>query len=453
VQKPIYIMPRRCPSGLVRLSTLAVALTLATRVLAEQTSGSESQPAADAAVHMPAAVLAIAANNSSTANDQDDLAWGDPWGDSHDELRAMGLSFRFLAQVHYRQTFASSSDNPDPYYRGAEDILVRHNDGWDLNRLFFRITARPARYVGLKLLIDMAEWQNNDVGQSVKQAYAELKFIPKHLHLLAGVLKLPYSIMELDPITAYEFTKMGETDDLAKSLGFAGRDVGAELWLAPLSKPRYFNIALGAFRGNAKDENAAVVGALGARAETEAIRGLRLGFDWISFPKSHTYLNALTTGSETVLPNSADSVYPRSRTWLSGQAFSADITYREGGLMLRAEGLTGTRVDYDTQYGAHRFASFWATVAYRFPLGPVQLQPALRAEWLDANYGQASGMHRQLTAAIATYFTSGTRILVDLTRTDVESGSPYLDQPEPLQAVPYRALSNTCVTVQLQTAL
>ena len=449
-------MRERCPSGLARihrLSTLAVALTLAAPVRAEQTSDSQAQPVADAVVSVPAVAPATTANNPPTANNQDDLAWGDPWGDSHDELRAMGLSFRFMAQVHYRQTFASPSDNPDVYYRGAEEILARHNDGWDLNRLFFRITARPVRYVGLKVLIDMAEWQNNDVGQSVKQAYAELKFIPKHLHLLAGVLKLPYSIMELDPITAYEFTKMGDTDDFVKSLGYAGRDAGAELWLAPLSKPRYFNLALGAFRGNAKDENAVVVGALGARAETEAIRGLRLGFDWIYFPKTHTYLNALATGSETVLPNSADSPYPRSRTWLSGQAFSADITYRLGGFMLRTEVLTGTRVDYDTQHGAHRFAALWASVAYRFPLGPVQLQPALRAEWLDANYGNPNGMHRQLTAGIATHFTNSTRILVDLTRTDVESGSPYLDQPEPPQAVPYRALSNTCATLQLQTAL
>ena len=114
---------------------------------------------------------------------------------------------------------------------------------------------------------------------------------------------------------------------------------------------------------------------------------------------------------------------------------------------------SGTRVDYDTQYGAQKFASYWASVAYRFPLGPVQLQPALRAERLDSNCGHANGIRRALTAAVATYVTNSTRVLVDLTRTDVEAESPYLDQPEPLPALPYRALSNTCATVQLQTAL
>jgi hypothetical protein len=84
---------------------------------------------------------------------------------------------------------------------------------------------------------------------------------------------------------------------------------------------------------------------------------------------------------------------------------------------------------------------------------PVQLQPALRAEWLDSDYGHPSGVRRQLTAGVATYVAKATRILVDLTRTNVESGSLNLRQPEPLQLVPYRALSNTCATVQLQAAL
>ena len=381
-----------------------------------------------------------------------DTEWGDPWGDSQDELRAAGLSFRFLLQAHYRQSFGSSP-NTDPNYKLGEENLMRHNDGWYVNRLFWRIGAEPSKYLGYKLLLDIAEFQHANGKQSIKQAYVALRPIPKHLHFLVGVLKLPYSILELDPIAKFEFTQMGDTDDLVKGMGFAGRDIGAEVVVSPLSKPKYLTLAVGLFRGHAHDEHASLIGAVGARAETYPIKGLRFGADWVDFPKTETYLNPFETGSKYLLPNPENPNFPRSQTYLSGQAFSADITFSRWNLMLRTEGMLGTRVDHDTLYGAKKFGAYWAIASYRFPAGPVDLQPSLRAEWLDTDLEHSVGMRRTLTAAFAAWVTKNVRFTLDVARTDVQANSPFIDQPLPLQQVPYNAISNTCVTGQLQANL
>ena len=380
------------------------------------------------------------------------VEWGDPWGDTQDELRAAGLSFRFLLQTHYRQSFGTSP-NPDPNYKVGEENLMRQNDGWYVNRLFWRIAAEPSKHVGYKLLLDIAEFQHANGQQSIKQAYVALRPVPKHVHFLVGVLKLPYSILELDPIAKFEFTKMGDANDLTKGMGFAGRDIGAEVVVSPLSKPKHLTLALGLFRGHAHDENASLIGAVGGRAESHPVKGLRLGVDFVDFPKTETYLNPFATGSKTLLPNPEDPNFPRSQTYLSGHAFSADITFSRWNLMLRTEGMLGTRVDHDTLYRAKKFGAYWAIAAYRFPAGPIDLQPELRAEWLDTDLDRSVGMRRTLSAGVATFVTKYVRLLLDVARTDVQANSPFINQPLPLQQVPYDAISNTCVTGQLQATL
>lgn len=381
-----------------------------------------------------------------------DVEWGDPWGDSQDELKAAGLSFRFLVQVHYRQSFGTSP-NPDPNYKLGEENLMRQNDGWYVNRLFWRLAAEPSQYVGYKMLLDIAELQHKNGAQIIKQAYVTLSPVPKHVRFLVGVLKLPYSILELDPIAKFEFTKMGDANDLTKGMGFAGRDIGAEIVVSPLPKPKHLTLALGLFRGHAHDENASLIGAVGARAETHPIKGLRFGVDWVDFPKTETYLNPFTTGATTLLPNPENPNFPRSQTWLSGHAFSGDITFSRWNLMLRTEGMLGTRVDHDTLYGASRFGAFWGIAAYRIPAGLVDLQPELRAEWLDTDLDHSVGVRRTLTAGFATFVTKYVRFVIDVARTDVQANSPFINQPLPLQDVPYNAISNTCVTGQLQAVL
>ena len=385
--------------------------------------------------------------------DDGDVVWGDPWGDSQDELRAAGLSFRFLLQTHYRQTFAFQSNNPDPNYRVPEETLVRQGDGWDLNRFFFRIAAEPSKYVGVKIITDFAEFAHKNGNNAVKQAYVDLRPVPKHVHILAGVLKLPFSITELDPIAKYEFSRMGQANDLIKGLGFAGRDIGAEVMVTPLDKPRYLTMAVGTFRGHANNENGNLFGEVGARATTEPIKGLRFGVDVEIMPKTVTYLSPFDTKGTDLLPNPENPNFPRARTWEKGQAASADVTFHRSGLMLRTEGMVGTRVDHDTQYGASKFGAVWGIAAYRFSAGSLSLQPALRAELLDTDLNHTNGLRTQIAAGLGTYFTKSVRFLLDIERTIVQDQSPYIDQPLPLRALPYNALSNTCIAGQVQVVL
>jgi hypothetical protein len=387
----------------------------------------------------------------SRAFDQDsEMSPGDPWGDSQDELQAAGLSFRFLLQTHYTQTFANSSQNPNTDYRIGEEALVRDHDGWDLNRLFFRTDAEPARALGFKMTLDFSELKHSNPRQMIKQTYAELRPLRKRLHVQLGVLKLPFSIMELDPVAKYEFTSFGGANRLLRDLGFAGRDIGLQVLLAPLPRRKDLHLIAGVYHGHAQDDQGMLLGAVAARAETEPFKGVRFGADWVAHPSTVQYVAYAYTGNKSELPNPANPNMPITERWDSGRAYSADVTFSRSRLMLRAEGMLGNRVDHYTQYGAKNFAAFWALAAYRFPVGTVDLMPAIRAEWLDTDTEHTDGLRRQLTLGLSTYFTKSIRLLFDVTRTDVQSGTPIVDQPLPLQMQPYLALSNTRVSGQLQ---
>lgn len=396
----------------------------------------------------PVAAPAVNEDGESRGGDGDPLDGG-----ADARLSAMGLSFRFLMQTQYVHTFGVDSSNPDVTYREPENELGRSGDGWDLNRLYLRISAKPTNYLALKMVTDLAELRHDKPKKAVKQAHVDLSPLPKHLHFLVGVLKLPYSIHELDSTARYEFTSSGEANGLVSDLGFAGRDVGALVAVTPLSKPRYLRLSAGAFRGHADDQNASPVGAFGGRLSTEPVKGLRFGGSFIQHPKTVVEKNALDTKGKDLLPDPDDIAYPRARTWKKGSAFGADATFHRSGLMLRTEAMMGDRVDYDTRYGAERWAAIWGIAAYRFDAGPVELEPGLRAEWLDTDSQNEGGLYRQLTFGVGTYLSQSTRILFDVTRMDVEDDSPVVDQPRPLREVPYNALSRTTVTGQLQVVL
>ena len=50
-------------------------------------------------------------------------------------------------------------------------------------------------------------------------------------------------------------------------------------------------------------------------------------------------------------------------------------------------------------------------------------------------------------------FLERARFLIDVTRTDVQSQSPLLDQPKPLSDPPYYELDHTRVVAQLQVEI
>ncbi|HTU57014.1 MAG TPA: hypothetical protein VMF89_01250, partial [Polyangiales bacterium] len=244
-----------------------------------------------------------------------------------------------------------------------------------------------------------------------------------------------------------------DANAMISDFGFGGRDIGAEVIVSPFSKPRYLTLSAGVFRGHANDETASPVGVIAARVETQPIKGFRIGGGIVSQPQTAVDLSALNTSGKDLLPNPTDPSYPRAKTWQKGNAYGVDLTFQHGPLRLRAEGLMGDRVDYDSRYGATKWAAVWATAAYRFELGPIGLEPALRAEFFDADFKRDAGLRREFSFALGAHLLRSTKLVVDLTRMDIQDNSPVIDQPLPLREVPFNALSYTRATVQLQVAL
>jgi hypothetical protein len=122
--------------------------------------------------------------------------------------------------------------------------------------------------------------------------------------------------------------------------------------------------------------------------------------------------------------------------------------------MVRAEGMLGDRIDIDSRYTARSFWAAWGLVAYRFPVGPIRLQPAVRLAWMDSDREtSAAGKRRELTLGLQVLFSKTVRFLIDVTRTDVQRYTPVIEQPLPLPAWPYYDLDNTRVVAQLQVEI
>ena len=379
---------------------------------------------------------------------------GDPFGDDvggAEGANAGVLNLRVLLQARYRQTLASPSKSTRPGYAVREDVLVHDGDGFALQRFFLRLGAEPLPELGFKAILDFAKLDNPE--NVLKQAYATVRPVPKRVEVAIGILKLPFSTMELDPIARYELSELGATDDLLKNLGFAGRDVGVELMVAPFAKPKLLRLSLGAFGGHAKDEHASPLGAVGARIESKPLKGLRLGVDAVGMPNSQDYKRPFQTSGKDVLPNPPDPLYPREQRWTAGKAYSADATFERHHLTLRAEGLLGDRVDVAERYGARSFWAAWALLAYDVHVGWLRCTPVVRAEWLDLDRDHDVGQRRELSGGIGLPYKKKMRLLFDVRRTSVQKGTPVLDSPKPLPAFPYFDRSSTRITAQLQLAL
>ena len=368
-------------------------------------------------------------------------------------MTAGPLSFRVLLQTRYEHTFAEASRNPAPGYALREDVLVRDGDGYSLQRLFFRMAANPLPWVEFKTILDFAKLRGSDVSNVLKQAYITLKPLPDHVEIAAGVFKLPYSILELDPVARFELANLGDVDDVIKNLGFGGRDVGVEVMVAPLAKARHLRLLLGAFRGHAKDENASPVGAIGGRVESKPWKALRIGVSMVGMPASYTYKQPFETSSKDMLPMAADPMYQYAQNWGAGKAYGADISYTRKRFTVRVEGLLGDRVDIDRRYNARSFGALWALAAYRFKVGPIGIMPAIRGELLDMDREHESGGRLQLSAALNVLYKRSARFVLDVTRSDVQRNTTVVEQPRPLAANPYLDLDNTRVTAQLQLEL
>jgi hypothetical protein len=375
---------------------------------------------------------------------------GDPWGDvSGPNL----ISLRALFQTRYSSTFAEESQSSRESYQVREDYLAQQGDGWSIHRMFVRLSSDPVKYVGFKAVFDLAELLDDDPENAVKQVYGTLSPLPGRIEFVVGVFKLPFSTLELDPSSRYEFASFGPANKLLGDLGFAGRDLGLQLLVAPLPKKKRLRLSAGVFQGHAEDEHDSPAGAVAGRAEVKPMKSLRFGADAVYHPRALTYNRPFNTSDNDVLPNPPDPLYPAQKRWDKGGAYSVDARFKKKGFMLRAEFIYGDRIDIDRRYEARRFWSTWGILAYGFDAGPLKLIPAVRAVWLDTDPDHGNGMYRTLSGSISTVFLSRARVLLDVTHTDVQPNTPLFDQPKPLQAMPYMALDNLRVTAQLQLEL
>jgi hypothetical protein len=428
----------------------AAAPEPSTLVVPSRVNSEPSKPSSTDSVEPAAGPPADQSQMSEEANAPEEMNTGDEFGSEAEGLRAGPLTFHLLLQPRYAHTFAEDSANMRPGYATREDILLRDGDGWSLQRFFFRIGADPEPWVGFKAILDFAKLRGSDVSNVLKQAYARLRPIQGHFEVAAGIFKLPFSILELDPVAEYELSDLGDADNFIKNLGFAGRDIGAEVMVAPLSKPKRLRISFGAFRGHAEDENASPVGSIGVRIESKPWKWLRVGADVVGMPSGATYKQPFETSGKDVLPMPPDPLFPREKRWASGKAYSADVSFTRKHLRIRAEGMLGDRVDVDTRYGARSWMAGWVLVGYKFRAGPIALMPAARAEWLDTDREHKVGGRRELTLGCNIFFSKSVQLVIDVTRTDVANGTPAIEQPLPLPAVPYFDLDHERVTAQLQ---
>jgi hypothetical protein len=386
-------------------------------------------PAAD---HAAATVEAKAQNHQDAGPDpiDEDVALfgtsGDPFGDG---AKAAVLSFRLLMQARFADEWTQTQprDNSIEVYRDIANAT--ENDGWRMNRLFLRAIAKPRKWIQGRLLLDFAELRWGSRRGTVKLAYVVVKPLPR-TRLTVGLFKRPYSLLELLPIAEFEFADVGPTDDVIKELGFGGRDVGAMVQVEPLPVKRWLNVSAGVYGGDAEGRFASFAGLVAARAESRALRFVRLGTDVSWRPRrTQAYVE--------------DTVDYRGVDFLDrGAAVSGDVTLNLGHLQLRGEGLYGKRVDMrsrlndgsgfyvgDCPSGQCHWIAGWALAAYRVPIGKRSvLMPAVRAEWLEMNREQHSGKRTFLTGALNCDVTPELRVLVDVTWRRVQPQSLALEQ-------------------------
>lgn len=345
-------------------------------------------------------------------------AKGDPFGDEPENgPKSKGFTFRLLLQTRYTRIF----DDAD--IKDAES-----NDGFALNRVFLRATTHPYKWLSAKLLVDFAEFAYSNPEQALKLAYGEIK--PwKRLELTVGLFKRTYSLLELLPIAKFEFADTGPTDNLIKLTQFGGRDVGVMVRGDPLPKRRWLQIYLGAFGGagegaegipgttgnvNTGPDLAAPSLLLTARLQSRPLKHLELGADGGWRPNGTTEIVGL----------------PPQSIVTSGAATSADATYSNQFLELRGEWLYGDRTDAPTRGLAQTFMGAWGIVAVRFPVRWILVMPAIRFEWLNTDLQQPGGRHYLASGALNLDFTAHARLLLDLSRDQVEAGtSPSTSPP------------------------
>ena len=337
-------------------------------------------------------------------------AKGDAFGDEPENApKTKGFAFRLLLQTRYTRVF------DDANVKDAES-----NDGFALNRAFLRGVVHPYKWLSAKLLVDFAEFAYSNPQQALKLAYGELK-PTKRLELTFGLFKRTYSLLELLPIAEYELADTGPTDNLIKDTQFGGRDAGAMVRGDPLPKRRWLHLYLGAF-GGAGEGAEGLPGTTG-NANTGpdlAAPSLLLTARLMSRPLKHLSLGVDGAWRPTGTP--AVDLPPQSQV-TSGAATSADATYSTRSVELRGEWLWGDRTDIAYRGDARTFMAAWGIFALRFPVARILAMPTARFEWLDIDRQHPEGQRYLVSGALNLDFTTHLRLLLDLSRDQLTSGT------------------------------
>jgi len=365
-------------------------------------------------------------------------------GDVFAEDGVTPISLRMLLQTRYGQTFARGD-------RVGEHAIAQKDDGWILNRAFLRAITKPAKWMDARILLDVAELWNNDPEKGLKLAYVRVD-AHKRVQVTAGLFKRPFSLLELLPISEYEFARLGPADDLIADTGFGSRDVGAQVRVAVLPKKKWLALTLGAFGGNHDKNDARWNGLLVARAESEPFKHWRFGADF-AYRRYRT-----DTGK-----NGPNDYLDR------GSAWSADVTYTRKIFELRAEVLGGDRTDGlarvipgDPDQNAHAqtWLAAWGLAVARFKVAGLQLMPGIRAEYLDGDRDRPTGTRYQGTGVFNVDFSERLRLTLDVTRQWVQGKSLPLNGKAPggdanggTVWTPYYDVDFTRVIMQLQVRI
>ncbi len=371
---------------------LAIALTLFAlpalgQMAAEPTPTAEPSP------------LAVALSREMTTSS------GDVFGDDD----GGPMSIRALLQTRYGQSWPTS-------VRPGERALVQANDGWQVERAFVRLSAKPTTWLTGKILLDFAALRSGNAIQTVKLAYAEIEPASR-VKITAGLFKRSYSLLELLPIAEYEFADTGLADTLIQDTGFGGRDMGAMVAVQPLPKKKWLKLFVAAFQGGHIATDARPDGLLTARAESTPIKHLHLGAD-VAWRRAQT----------------APNILPVDGPQDAGVAWSADAMLQFDTWEVRAEMLGGDRTDVlhranpDVGADAKTFLGAWLLGVYRIPVRTAVVMPALRLEWLDTDRDRPVGGHLLASGALNIDFGGRVRLLLDLTRQWVQDNTIPIGQ-------------------------
>ena len=354
------------------------------------------------------------------------------------------IHFGTLIQVRAQQTWTWIKPALEARVRqelpaAADETLrlirdtAREQDGLQLRWASLRFWAAPRPYLRAGAEIDFARLlDSEDLAHLIWEAPVVLTPRP-WLAVSAGILHVPFSLLEMVDPAVFELGDRGPTHELLEEqLSLARRNTGVRIDVSPLRDARRLQLTGGAFQGATTGETGAQdfrgPGLLAGRVLSEPIDQLRLAASAAWRPRATLEW--------------WDELRYRFVIFEPGLAVAANATVTLPGFILRAEWMMGSRTDADVavplQYrrgDARNFMSGWVMAVAQFPIGGMTLRPALRAEWLDIDtrFGfesrslasPATGRVLHLSAGVNLDIDDYTRLLLDVSFHDVEVGTRH----------------------------